>query len=54
MSSEILTFHKQPILKLQSDTIKYLNLFIGYKKAKLILENILVIEEFVKSTEGTR
>ena len=44
---EIITFHNQPILKITSGTEKYTKIQFGLKKAKLIIDNIEAIKDFI-------
>ena len=50
MPTEILEFRKKPILKITQEN-NYTKLYIGIKKARLILEYIKDIEDFVSKNK---
>jgi len=47
MPTEILSYKGKPILKLTSTENTYTKLFIGIKKAKLIISEVESIKEFI-------
>ena len=51
MSTEIIEYRGQPILKITSDEVKYLKIQFGLKKARLILQSVKAIEEFVENNK---
>ena len=51
MPIEYLTFRNKLILRITSEE-GYPRIQVGLKKAKLILQSIQVIEDFVKATEA--
>ena len=52
MASEIQKYKGKPVLVLKEDAMSTWSFTFGIAKAKLILENIQAIEDFVRSDGG--